>query len=97
MAIPEYLAVVALLSNTNSELIKAVGNLALIVFYHLLRVSKYTFKNKQKDTKQTQQFKMEDVTFFKTNAMGQLRQLLIKAVDKDICSAISATLKLDNQ
>ena len=40
---------------------------------------------------------MEDVTFFKKNAMDQLRQLPRKAVDDVILSADSATLKLDNQ
>ena len=40
---------------------------------------------------------MEDVTFFKKNAMGQLRQLSRKAADDVILSADSATIKLENQ
>jgi hypothetical protein len=46
---------------------QAVGDLSLIAFYYLLRIGKYTVKGKQNESKQTIQFKLEDVTFFKKN------------------------------
>ena len=55
----------------SSELFKAVDDLALIGFYYLLRVGEYTVKRSRNKTKQTKQFKLEDCTFFKKNAMGQ--------------------------
>jgi len=42
---------------------RAVGDLALIAFYYLLRIGKYTVKGKHNNTKQMVQFKLEDVTF----------------------------------
>ena len=48
-----------------SKLERAVGDLTLIVFYYLLRIEEYTIKGTQNETKQTVQFKVEDVTFFK--------------------------------
>jgi len=39
----------------------------------LLRIGEYTVKGTRNESKQTQQFKMEDVTFFRRNEMGQLR------------------------
>jgi hypothetical protein len=79
-----------------SQLSRAVGDCALIAFYFLLRVGEYTIKRSRNETKQTKQFKLEDCTFFRKNALGQLRQLPRAAPDKDIMSADSATLKLDN-
>ncbi len=49
---------------------KAVGNLSLIAYYYLLHVREYTTKNKHKNTKQTVQFKMEDVHFFGRDKSG---------------------------
>ncbi len=46
---------------------RAVGDLALIAFYYLLRIGEYTIKGKRNKTKQTVQFKLEDVTFYKKN------------------------------
>jgi hypothetical protein len=43
----------------------AIGDLSLVAFYYLLRISEYTIKGTQNNTKQTIQFKYEDVTFFK--------------------------------
>jgi hypothetical protein len=51
---------------------QAVGDLSLIAFYYLLRIGEYTVKGKQYESKQTIQFKMEDVTFFKKNKRGTL-------------------------
>ena len=47
-----------------TELDRAVGDLAMVAFYYLLRVGEYTIKGTRNETKQTIQFKMEDVTFF---------------------------------
>ena len=44
---------------------KAVGNLSLVAIYYLLRIGEYTVKRYKNNTKQTEQFKMRDVTFFK--------------------------------
>jgi len=80
---------------------QAVGDLSLIAFYYLLRIGEYTVK-RQRDhskraTKQTFQFKLEDVTFFKTDNKGILRCLPRNAPHSIIMTAESATLKLDNQ
>ncbi len=48
-------------------------------------------------TKQTVQFKYEDITFFRKNARRQLRCLPQNAPDELIATADGATLKLDNQ
>jgi hypothetical protein len=76
---------------------EAVGDLALIAFYYLLRVGEYTIKGARNESKQTVQFKLEDVTFFKRNSAGQLRQVARNATDDTIATADGATLKLDNQ
>jgi hypothetical protein len=74
-----------------------VGNLALIAYYYLLRMREYTGKSSRQNTKQTQQFKMRDVTFFWRDNKGHLWQLPRGSDDSLILSADSATLKLDNQ
>ncbi len=76
---------------------QAVGDLALIAFYYLLRIGEYTVKGKRNNTKQTVQFKLEDATFYKRTRNGQLRCLPKNAPAHLILSANSATLKLDNQ
>jgi hypothetical protein len=80
---------------------QAVGDLTLIAFYYLLRIGEYTVKRQRNRTKrakkQTVQFKMEDVTFFKTNKKGILWCLPCNAPYSLIMTAESATLKLDNQ
>ena len=43
-----------------NEVIKAVGDYALITFYDLLRVGEYTVKGQRNDTKQMVQFKLEE-------------------------------------
>jgi hypothetical protein len=85
------------LSPTGSPLHKAVGDLALIAYYYLLRIGEYTVKSSRNDSKQTQQFKLRDVTFFKRDHLGQLRQLPRTAPAHLILGADNATLKLDNQ
>lgn len=80
-----------------SALATAVGDLTLIAFYYLLRVGEYTVKGSRNDSKQTVQFKLEDVTFFKRTEQGQLRQVARNAADHVVATADGATLKLDNQ
>jgi hypothetical protein len=58
--VPEYL-VECTLDPSARELNKAVEDLSLIAFYHLLQVGEYIVKGKQDNSKQTVQFKMEDV------------------------------------
>jgi hypothetical protein len=82
---------------TANELDKAIGDLSLIAFYYLLRVGEYTVKYARNNSKRTVQFRLRDVTFFKRDTLGRLRQLSRLASDTDILSADSATLKLDNQ
>ena len=81
--------------------LQAAGDLSLIAFYYLLRIGEYTVKRQRarskRATKQTVQFKLEDVTFFKTDRNGILRCLPRNAPYSLIMSAESATLKLDNQ
>ena len=54
-------------------------------------------KGNRNETKQTVQFKWEDMTFFKKNRNGQLRCLPRDAPDHLISITDGATLKLDNQ
>jgi hypothetical protein len=54
-------------------------------------------KGLQNSTKQTVQFKYEDVSFFKKNSWGQLSCLPNDAPDKLIATADGSTLKLNNQ
>jgi hypothetical protein len=80
-----------------TELDRAVGDLSLVAFYYLLRIGEYTIKGNRNETKQTVQFKREDITFFKKNRRGQLRCLPRDAADDLIATADGATLKLDNK
>ena len=80
-----------------NQLDQAIGDLVLIAFYYLLRVGEYTIKGSRNNTKQTVQFRVQDVTFFKRDAAGRLKQLSRFASNDDILGADSATLKLDNQ
>ena len=94
--VPELLSAVGRSPNAN-ELDRAIGDLVLVAFYYLLRVGEYTIKGSRNNTKQTVQFRLQDVTFFKRDQAGRLRQLGRAAADNDILTADSATLKLDNQ
>jgi hypothetical protein len=58
-----------------STLGQAVGDLSLITFYYLLRVGEHTVKGSRNKSKRMVQFKLEDITFFGRNALGQLRCL----------------------
>jgi hypothetical protein len=94
--VPELLVKVGLLEGA-LEIIKCIGDWALIAFYYLLRVGEYTHKGTRNDSKQTVNFKVEDLYFFKQDEKGTLRQLATNAPDADILTADGATLKLDNQ
>jgi hypothetical protein len=80
---------------------QAVGDLSLITFYYLLRIGEYTVKHQRDQVKrakkQNVQFKLEDVTFFKTDKKGILQCLLHDAPYSLIMTVESATLNLDNQ
>lgn len=80
-----------------TELDRAVSDSIQMAWTYILRIGEYTFKYRRNSSKQTVQFRMKDVTFFKRNDVGQLRQLPRDAPANDILSADSATLKLDNQ
>jgi hypothetical protein len=80
-----------------NDLDKAIGDLTIIAFYYLLRVGEYTIKNKRNNTKQTVQFRIKDITFFKRDSLGALSQISRQADSSLILSADSATLCLENQ
>ena len=46
-----------------TEVVKAVGDCAVIAFYYLLRVGEYTVKEQRNETKKMVQFKLEDAIF----------------------------------
>jgi hypothetical protein len=60
-------------------------------------VGEYTFKGTRNESKQTVQFKLEDITFFHRNELGQLRCLPQDAPFEMLLAVEGATLKLDNQ
>ncbi len=78
---------------------QATGDLAMIAFYYLLQIGEYTVKGKKNNTKtkQTVQFKLKDLKFFKKNKPGTLVCLPNNAPTSMIMTADSATLKSDNQ
>ena len=57
------------------ELDRAVGDLTMIAFYYLLRIGEYTTKATRNNSKQTEEFKLGDITFFKKDKLGNLRTL----------------------
>ena len=86
-----------MLDPSANELHKAVGDLSLITFYYLLQVGEYTTKGKRENSKQTVQFKMEDVQLFAKGKRCRLRCLLRDASNDNIGAATGTALKLDNQ
>jgi hypothetical protein len=60
-------------------------------------VGEYTVKGKKDNSKQTVQFKMEDVCFFAKNKTSCLQCHLQHASEEKITAATGAALKLDNQ
>ena len=94
--VPEFLAAVGAKEGA-MELVKAVGDWTLIAFYYLLRIGEYTIKGSQNESKQTTQFCMRDVMFFRKDKQGRLRQLSRQVPAWAILSTDGAMLKLDNQ
>ena len=94
--VPEYLGDLAQ-SKTATTGEKAVADACLFAFDYLLRIGEYAKKYTRDGSKQTVQFRMCDVAFFKFNKFKQLRLLPHTASDKDILSADSASLKIENQ
>ena len=79
------------------ELDRAIGDLTMIAFYYLLRIGEYTTKGIRNNSKQTEEFKLGDIMFFRNDAQGNLRCLPRDAHADLIASADGATMKLDNQ
>ena len=75
--VPERLVEIGLQSGA-TEKERAVGDDALIAYYYLLRIGEHTVYKGARTcrptsaAKQTEQFKMKDVTFFCTNSQGRL-------------------------
>ena len=80
-----------------SEQDKAVGDLSLIAFYYILRQGEYCVKSTAPDKKQTVQFRVKDVTFFKRDVGDVLRKLPRNAPDGMLMCAESATMNPSNQ
>ena len=76
---------------------RTIGDLTMIAFYYLLRIGEYTTKGSRNNSKQTQEFKLGDITFFKKDKQGNLRCLPRDAAPDVIMTADGATMKLDNQ
>ena len=69
--VPENFAELGIAKDT-TEMVKAVGDWAVIAFYFLLRVREYKVKRQINETNQTVQFKLEDTMFFCQDAKGYL-------------------------
>ena len=61
--VPEFLAELGM-DKDATEVVKAVGDCAVIVFYYLLQLGKYPVEKQRNKTKQTVQFKLEVTLFF---------------------------------
>ncbi len=94
--VPEFLVSLGLASEAR-ELDWSIGNLTMIAFYYLLCIGKYTTKGAQNNTKQTQEFKLGDITFFAKDKQGNLHCLPWDAPSEEIKAADCTTMKLDNQ
>ena len=96
--VPEFLGDLAQQPGA-SELSVAVGDCALMAFTYLLRVGEYTRKATRNDTKQTKEFEVRDVAFFRrdpvTNAWRRINAE--RASDDDLLNAQGVTLRLRNQ
>ena len=54
-------------------------------------------RKRRNDKKQTVQFRVQDVTFFKKDKLGRLKQMDWKATAEEIVMADNCTLKLSNK
>jgi hypothetical protein len=94
--VPEFLVKRGLAPDAR-KLDHAIGDLTMIAFYYLLCIGKYTTKGARNNSKQTEEFKLGNITFFSKDTCGQLRCLLRDAPAELVLAAKSATRKLDNQ
>ena len=96
LAVPEECYIAAY--KTNNPQTQAVGDLALVAFFYLLRVGEYTkpkvrlINGKTKSATRTQQFKLNNIGFFKNNKILPRNSPL-----KLLLQAESCTLKISNQ
>jgi hypothetical protein len=68
--VPEFL-VKRGLSPEAHELDRAIGDLTMIAFYYLLCIGEYTTKGTCNNSKQMEEFKMGDITFFAKDKQGK--------------------------
>ena len=76
---------------------RATGDLVIIASYYLLHVGEYTTKPRRMKKTCTRQFRAKDVTFFITNARGDLVTLPCFVSIHEVMSADAATLCILNQ
>jgi len=93
--VPEFLVQLGL-SPEARELDRALGDLTMIMFYYLQCIGEYTTKGTHNNSKQTEEFKMGDITFFAKDKQGNLRCLPRNATSDLIAAADGATMKLDS-
>jgi hypothetical protein len=94
--VPEFLVRLGL-SPEARELDRAIGDFTMVAFYNLLHIGEYTTKGTCNNSKQTEEFKMGDITFFAKDKQGNLCCLPWDATEDLIAVAVGATMKLDNQ
>ena len=96
--VPEFLGNLAQQPDA-SELSIAVGDCALMAFTYLLRVGEYTRKSSRNNTKQTKEFEVRDVAFFRRDPVtSRWRRLNVeKASDAELLGATGVSLRLRNQ
>jgi hypothetical protein len=94
--VPEFLIQLGL-SPEARELNRAISNLTMIAFYYLLRIGEYTTKGTQNNSKQMEEFKMGDITFFAKDKQGNLCCLSWDTSTDLIAEVDGANMKLDNQ
>lgn len=96
--VPEFLGNLAQ-EERASPVTMAVADCALMAFTYLLRVGEYTRKGSRNNTKQTKEFEVRDVTFYRPDpTTGQLRVVnAATATDEELLSAHGISLRLRNQ
>ena len=77
---------------------QAVGDLETIAFYYLLRVREYTAPKRRGRQRRTQQFPVNDITFFKLRKTCVfLSPLLLNAIRQELLAEVAATLCITEQ
>ena len=92
--VPEYLVQLGLDPEAR-ELDRAIGDLTMIVFYYLLCTGEYTTKGTRNNSKQTEEFKMGNITFFAKDKQGNLRFLPQDATADLLAAADGATMNVE--